>query len=121
MPGELQTVELLDKIFKKELGQLRPANTTAATIYSPADNTVAVIDTIIVCNTTTSAAAYRIFIDKDGTTYDQTTALFYDVSLAANSTDLIEGPFYMNLAAGNLAGRTDTNSALTFTAYGRET
>ena len=104
----------------KQLGQLRPANSTAASLYSPGTSTEAVIQSLIVCNQTSSAATYRIFVDDDGTTYDETTALFYDISLAANSTDTIEIKIAMNNSSGNLAVRTGTNNAITFTAFGEE-
>jgi hypothetical protein len=105
---------------EKQLGQLRPGNTTAASLYSPGASTTAIIKTIVVCNQTASSAKYRIFVDDDGTTYDQTTALFYDITIGANSTDHIDTYYAMNDANGNLAVRTDTNSALTFTCFGAE-
>lgn len=104
----------------KQLGQLRPANTTAASLYSPGASTEAVIQTIIVCNTSGAAATYRIFVDDDGTTYDQTTALYYDIPLAADATDNIEVKIAMNDTNGNLAVRTSVNNAITFTAFGEE-
>jgi len=104
----------------KQLGQLRPANTTAASLYSPAASTQTNIYTVVVCNTSVSSAKYRIFHDDNGTTYDETTALFWDISLSADSTDTVEIKISMNDSTGNLAVRTDTADALTFTAYGLE-
>ncbi len=106
----------------KILGQATPANTTAVSIYNPDSGVLTLVDKVIVSNTTTSAVDYRIFIDADGTTYDTTTALFYDISLAANSTDVISED-YLQIpltSSGNLAIRTGTNNALTFTVIGRE-
>ncbi len=105
---------------EKQLGQLRPANTTAASLYSPGASTTAIIKTIVVCNQTASSAKFRIFLDDDGTTYDESTALFFDIVIGANSTDQIDTYYAMNNANGNLAVRTDTNSALTFTCFGVE-
>jgi|TARA_Y100000296_G_C5174000_1_gene258951 hypothetical protein len=105
----------------KQLGQLRPANTTAASLYSPAANTNAILKTLVVCNQTAAPADYRVFHDDNGTTYDETTALFFDVTLAANVTDVIPLNAGMNDSTGNFAVRTDTNNALTFTLYGSET
>lgn len=104
-----------------QLGQLRPANTTAASLYSPADGIVTVITQIIVCNTSAGSAKYRICHDEDGTTYDETTALFWDVPLATETTDILSVTLYMTDNSGNISVRTDTNSALTFTCYGEET
>lgn len=104
----------------RQLGQSRPANTTAASLYSPADGVQTTVRTIVVCNTSSAAADYRIFHDDDGTTYDETTALFWDITLPANTTESIELNIEMADPDGNLAIRTDTANALTFTAYGDE-
>lgn len=108
-------------LTEKYLGQLRPADTNAASLYSPASPAKrAIVRTIIVANNTGSAATFRIFHDNDGTTYDQSTALYYGKSVAANDTHKIETYIVMDDTSGNLAVRTGTANALTFTAYGAE-
>lgn len=102
------------------LAQVRPANTTAVSAYSPPASTQTQITRVLVCNTTASPHDFRIFIDNDGTTYDESTALFFDEALAANTTREIEGDWWMDNSSGNLAVRTDTNSAFTFTIFGAE-
>ncbi len=102
-----------------QLVQVRPGNTAAVSNYSPDNGVTGIIKMIRVCNTTGTAATYRIHHHKDGTTFDQTTALAWDVSVAANSTDQIDC-FIAIKNTGNLAFRTDTANALTFTAYGVE-
>jgi hypothetical protein len=109
-----------DVITRKQLGQLRPANTTAASLYSPAANTQAIIRSITICNTSGAAAAFRIFLDDNGTTYDETTAHYWDISVGADATVSLDVFWAMNDSTGNLAVRTDTNDAFTFTAYGEE-
>lgn len=104
----------------KILGQLRPADTNAASIYSPAAGTIGIISTIIVCNTTGSTAAYSIFLDDDGTTYDESTALYFGVNLAANTSDKIQTYIPMDDSSGNIAVKTGTSSALTFSVFGTE-
>lgn len=105
---------------EKQLGQLRPANAAAASLYSPGASTTGIVTSIIVCNQSGASAKYRVFLDDDGSTYDQTTALFYDIVIAADATHAIEVKLPMNDATGNLAVRTDTADALTFTAFGLE-
>lgn len=104
----------------KQLGQLRPANTTAATIATLAASTQWVNVAVKVCNLTGSAATYRIFHDDNGAVYDETSALAYDIAIAANST----ADFAINVcgstATGTIGVRTGTASALNFTAYGLE-
>jgi hypothetical protein len=105
------------------LGQSRPANTTAVTIYSPTVNVVGYVQRIHVCNTTGTAATCRLFLDNDGNTYDETTALEFDKLIGANNSlefDYGEKGLPMSDDAGNLAVRTGTASALTFTAWGYE-
>lgn len=106
-----------------QLGQARPANTTAVSLYSPAVNVVGFIQRIHICNQTGSAATCRVFLDNDGTTYDETTALEFDKSIGANNSlefDYGEQGMPMSDDSGNLAVRTGTASALTFTAWGYE-
>jgi len=106
---------------EKQLGQLRPANTTAASLYSPVANVTGIIKTLHVCNTTASSAKFSIYSDDNGTTYDESTALFFDVLLAANTTVQISMFVAMDNEAGNFAVQTDTASAITFTLFGAET
>lgn len=102
------------------LAQIRPANTTATSAYSPASSVTTKITRVLVCNTTSSPHDFRIFLDVDGTTFDETTALFFDVATPAKTTVEIEGEWWLDKAAGNLAVRTDTNDAFTFTVFGIE-
>ena len=106
--------------FPKVLAQLRPADTNAASLYSPPDNTVTEITKLVICNTTNGGLAFRVFLDDDGTTYDQTTALYYDEALAANTTVEIGIGWGMRNPAGNLAVRSSANDGLTFTLFGKE-
>ncbi len=105
----------------KVLAQLRPADTNAASLYSPPANRVAQLTKLVICNQTGSPVTFRLFLDDNGTTYDQTTALFYDQSISANLTwtEDLEG-WGMADSTGNLAVRSSTNDALTFTLFGKE-
>jgi len=126
MPGEVPNplqILLLNQGDFKQLGQLRPANTTAASIYSPGARIRAIVTSIVIANTTGSTAAFRLFHDDDGTTYDETTALAWDIDIATKKDDISftsDIRILMNNSSGNLAVRTGTNNALTFTVYGFE-
>lgn len=104
---------------EKQLGQLAPADTNAASIYSPTSGTT-IVKSIIIANVTVTAATFRIFLDDDGTTYAVGTALFYDVAIDAKSTIQLDGFYPMNNTSGNLAVRSGTADALTFTVFGAE-
>ena len=111
---------MTDDVRPKVLAQLRPANTNAASIYSPPTNTTPEITKIIICNTSSSARTFRIFLDDDGTTYDTTTALFYDAPIPANGTRILRETLGMRDSTGNLAVRSSAANDLTFTVFGRE-
>ena len=77
----------------------------------------------MVCNTSGSSVTYRIFHDDDGTTYDTTSALWYDKPVATKSTHKIIDSNHIGggitiSAGGSLGIRTDSANDLTFTAYG---
>lgn len=114
-------IEAGQQSVSRQVGQARPANTAAVSVYTPADGMTTDIVTLVICNSSASAAAYRVFHDADGTTYDESTALFYDVTIPAKTTDIHDMQVFMADSGGNLAVRTDTASALTFTVYGHET
>jgi hypothetical protein len=102
------------------LAQARPGVTSATTAITATMRTE--IKKIVVCNVGGGAGAYSIYHDDDGTTYDQTTALFYSKSLAANTTDIINAEDYgggISVSAGGAIGiQSATASAMTFTFYG---
>jgi hypothetical protein len=113
---------LFNQPNSRQLGQLRPADTTAASIYSPLQGVRTNIRTIVIANTTASQASYRIFHDDNGTTYDETTALYFDRNIPANNTDILNDlDIGMDDPDGNIGVRTNTSNALTFTIYGQET
>jgi hypothetical protein len=105
---------------EKQLGQLRPSNTTAASIYSPGAGVTTIVKQIYVTNTSSTGSLFRIFVDDDGSTYDQSTAIFWDVSIDANTTVEISTFIAMNNSAGNLAVRTSQANTLTFSIFGAE-
>jgi len=102
------------------LAQVRPSNTTAVTAFTASLRTE--ITRILVANTSASAATLRLFHDDDGSTYDETTALVWDNSLAAGAyLDLqayLDGAGITLLPSGTLGVRSGTGNALTFNVYG---
>lgn len=110
----------MSTIQEKQLGQLRPSSTTAVSLYSPAADITWVAKALFVCNTSTAVATFRVFHDEDGTTYDETTALFWDVSISSNETRSVTSLLAGFTNAGNVGVRTSVANALTFTLYGAE-
>tara|TARA_R110000868_G_scaffold26471_5_gene101829 strand:- start:250 stop:585 length:336 start_codon:yes stop_codon:yes gene_type:complete len=105
---------------EKLLGQARENSTNAVSVYALPADTTAIIKAVVLCNQTGSATTFRLFLDNDGTTYDQTTALFYDAALAANETVVITAFMAMSTASGHLAYRSGTANAVTITVFGAE-
>ena len=102
-----------------QLAQTRPSGTTAGAAFTASIQTE--ITRIFITNTTGSGATFSIYHDDDGTTYDQTTALFYGVSIPANTTTEFScnpGAGIQIRADGKLAVQSNTGSALTFSIYG---
>lgn len=105
--------------MRRQLGQLRPANTTAAALVTPDDSRPYSVDFINICNVSTGTTAYvYIYHDEDGTTYDETTALIWNMTVHAGETLQIEAPIAGYKVAGRLAVKTSVANAITFTAYG---
>jgi len=105
---------------EKQLGQARENSTNAVSVYSPGSSTTTIIKSVVVCNQSGAGATFRIFLDDNGTTYDQTTALYYDTSISADSVVQIDTYWPMNDSTGNLAYRSSVANALTITLFGTE-
>lgn len=102
-----------------QLAQAR-ASASAATLFSASMRTE--ITRIFVTNTTTSSATFRLYHDDDGSTYDESTALFWDATVEGKSTveivsDTDNGGIVL-AGSGNLGMYGGTDLALTFTVYG---
>lgn len=106
----------------KLFGQSRPSDTNFATVYSRPASTESIVRQITVANTTTGVATFRMCVDDDGNTYNESNAHYWDVSIDANTTVTFTNLFIaMNTASGTIGFRTNTASALTISIYGIET
>ena len=105
---------------EKQLGQARENSTNAVSVYSPGVSTTAIISSIRICNNTGSARTFSLFLDDDGTTYDESTAIYFNAPLTANQTLAIDGFMAMNNSSGNLAYSASLAQAVTITVFGAE-
>ncbi len=103
------------------LAQIRPADTLAQAAFTAQMGVE--ITAIAICNSTGSAATFRLHHDQGGSTYDIGNALYYDTSIAANSTLWIRAE---SMGAGiqmddtdSLGVRSSVANALTFSFYGQ--
>jgi hypothetical protein len=101
----------------KRLGALRPADANDAQLYAvPTDERAMVV--VFVCNQTGTAATFRLAHLDSGTTPANEDWMYYDYSLAANTTLKI-GPIAMN-ESESLRVRSGTADAISFVASGME-
>ena len=108
------------RVTHRQLGQLRPANTTAAAIFSPTENKPYHVHAVLIANTGSSTIKVSLFHDTDGDTWDETTAIVWEAAIATDG--------YLHLtfergitgyhSAGSLGVKTDTADDATFTVYG---
>lgn len=82
----------------KILGQADLDATTLTDLYTVPTGKSAIINAIFVCNRAGAAATFRISISVDGAADGVGQYLYYDVSVAANDTFLIEVPIPLDAA-----------------------
>lgn len=102
----------------KVLGQSAPSATTATTLYTVPSATQAVCSTIVVSNRGTADATYRVMVRPAGASLANQHYLFYDISLTANSSDVLS--MGMTLAATDVVAVYASNANLSFTLFGSE-
>lgn len=103
----------------KVLGQAAPATTSNANLYTVPSATSAVVSTLVIANTTASAATCRVFVRVAGAAAAASNSIAYDLSIAANSHVAFTEGF--TLAATDVVTvQTGTSNALTFTLFGSE-
>ena len=106
---------------RRMLAQHRENSTDPAIIYTGVSDKhqSTVVNHIHITNTSGSVALCTIYYDDNGTTFDESTALYYKMSLAADETIEIETLIYIDYN-GNLAYETNAPNALTVTLFGEK-
>jgi hypothetical protein len=103
-----------------KLAASRPDGTTAVAAFTAAIATE--ITAIFVANVSSSGRTFRIFHAAEGGSFDLDTALYYDVTIAANTTLVIQSSApngLISMEAGDIIGvRTSAADDLNFTLYG---
>jgi hypothetical protein len=103
----------------KVLGQAAPANTSNANLYTVPASTSAIVSTLVIANTTATAALAEVYVRIAGAAAATSNAILYDASIPANSTATFT--LGMTLATTDIITiQTATANALTFTAFGSE-
>lgn len=103
----------------KILGQSAPSSTANADLITVGASKSQIVSSLVIANTTSSAATARVFARIAGATAAASNALIYDASISPNS--VASFTLGITLAATDvLTVRTGTSNALTFTAFGTE-
>lgn len=99
-----------------QLAQHRENSTSAVSIYSPA--TAETVQSFLkICNLTDDAVYVSVFHDYDGTTYDESTAIIYNMILYGGQLLEVDHIF-MNGSSENLAYSSSVANAINATLYG---
>ncbi len=104
----------------KMLGQVRPSSTVAEQIYSP--ERAGKLRGFYITNTTDSTVTASIFINNEGTTYDESTAILWDTIIPAGEpveVEMIDG-LVLNNPSASVGVKSSSGNALTFTLWGAE-
>ncbi len=106
------------------LAQLRPADLNAASLFSPEssrdgkDGQQVVLRKLYVANTSNANVKYTLFFDNESATYDESTAICWEVQLSSGEAEVFILDVAMRNSDGNFAVRTDKADAITFTLFG---
>lgn len=94
------------------------ATTSAVSAYSPESGETAIIKQITVCNHESTNQTFGIWVDVDGSTYDDNSVRFEDTPLPANTTVSIDTYWIIDSASGNIAIKADADNKITISATG---
>ena len=102
----------------KVLAQANPSATTATDLYTVPSATQTVLSTLVIANTSSTAATYRISVRVAGASAVTKQYIAYDVPLSGNdSTALTLG---ISLGATDVLTVYASTANLAFTAFGSE-
>lgn len=102
----------------KVLGQSNPAATTLTTLYTVPSSTQAIVSSITVCNTASSATTYRIAVRPAGASIANQHYVAYDAALPANDTATLT--LGITLAATDVISVYAASANVAFSAFGVE-
>ncbi len=103
----------------KILGQSAPASTANTDLYTVGAGVQTVVSTLVITNTTATAATARVFVRANAAAAAASNAVVYDTSIAANSMLALTLGICVD-ASDVITVQTGTSNALTFQAFGSE-
>lgn len=105
----------------RQLAQISVTADGTFSMYVPGDGVQAVVKRIIICNhSTEGAAAFDLYHDDDGETFNTATLLYLDETVTLGQTRVLDDELYVD-SNGGIGFYVDQPLALTITLYGEET
>jgi hypothetical protein len=102
----------------KVLGQSIPAAATLTDLYTVPSATYCIINSVVICNTNSSATTYRVSVAKDGAADTLAQYVAREIQIAGNSTT--ELALGITMDAADILRVYSTSGSLSFNAFGVE-
>ncbi len=103
----------------KILGQLAAAATTTETLYTVPDLASTTTSSLVACNRTGGVLTYRVSVLASGAGADDKQFLYYDQTLAANTT--FSAVLGLTLGQGDVVKTFVSATGMSFNLFGVET
>jgi len=100
------------------LNRLRPSGTSAVSMFSPLKGEQVILRKLYISNVGGNKAKYSVFITDDSSTYDETTAIFFEIEIEKETTVVILLDIPLRDSDGDIGVQTDTGDELNFTLTG---
>lgn len=102
----------------KVLGQANPAATTPADLYTVPSFTSTIASSIIICNTASGQASFRVSVSVSGAATTTKDYIYYDLVIKGNDTFI--ATIGVTLSATDVVRVYSSNANLSFSLYGSE-
>jgi hypothetical protein len=102
----------------KILGQQAPSATTETDLYTVPASTEAIISSLVICNRSTTAATYRVYVAANGVAAANNQYLVYDATILGNDTVALS--LGITLDAADKVRVYASSANLSFNAFGTE-
>jgi hypothetical protein len=102
----------------KVLGQNAPGAATLTDCYTVPALTTATVSTLVVCNRSATATAFRVSVAVAGAADATSQYIYYDVAIPGNDT--FAATLGISLGAGDVVRVYNTLATCTFSIYGVE-
>lgn len=100
------------------LAQNRVNSTSATSIFSPDTGKQYFLRELKACNVSANQVSFCVYLDADGTTYSEATAIYFDVILQPGETWELDISLPMYSSSANLAVKSSVSNSINYTLSG---